>query len=253
MTTLDGKSALVTGGGSGIGRAIALALAREGAGVLVTDMNESAGLETCELIRGAGGSAHFAILNVAVRAEHEVAVQTALGLFGPLNIACNNAGISTGRSGTYHPMANISQDDWNDIVGVNLNGVFYGMQSQIAAMRKSGGGSIINMASIMGQVAGPGLAAYVATKHAVVGLTKAAAVDHASEGIRVNAVGPGYIETPILQSKSAAAKDQLSAMHPLGRLGKPEEVAELVAWLSSERSSFVTGAYYPVDGGFLAK
>lgn len=250
---LKDKVALVTGGGSGIGRAVALALAREGAQVLVTDMNAAAGNDTVERINTSGGTALFNSLNVAKVHEHVCAVDMAVKHFGALHIACNNAGISTGRSGAYRPLAEVECDDWSDILDVNLSGVFYGMRAQISAMLRFGGGAIVNVASVMGQVAGLGLSPYVASKHGVIGLTKAAAIDYAQQGIRVNSVGPGYIDTPMLAQKDKQVLERLAALHPMGRLGKTEEIAEIIIWLCSERASFVTGAYYPVDGGFLSQ
>lgn len=250
---LQDKVALITGGASGIGRAIAIVMAREGATILVADMNESEGHKTVELIKNARAKAAFVHLSITEPEQHFYAVEQAQKLFGKLDIACNNAGISVGRSKSYRPIGDSSVEDWLDIMDVNLNGVYYGLRAQIPALMKNGGGAIVNTASIMGQVAGKRLGAYVASKHGVVGLTKCAALDYAHEGIRVNTIGPGYIDTPMLRFKDDAQRDELSTKHPLGRLGKPHEVAELVAWLSSDRASFVTGAYYPVDGGYLAQ
>jgi len=250
---LQDKVALITGGASGIGRAISLAMAREGATVLVADKNEIDGREIVRLIQEGQHNAVFVPLDTTDLAQHHQAVQQAQQLFGRLDIACNNAGISVGRSGAYLPMAESSVEDWHDIMGVNLTGVFYGLKAQIPALIQNGGGAIVNTASIMGQVAGQGLAAYVASKHGVVGLTKCAALDYAKQGIRVNAVGPGYVDTPMLRFKSTQERGELAAKHPMRRLGKPEEIAELALWLVSDRASFVTGAYYPVDGGYLAQ
>lgn len=250
---LKDKVALITGGASGIGRAIALAMARDGAKVVVADRTEADGRETVQLIRDNGRDAAFVQLDVRDPAQHLDAVEQARSLFGRLDIACNNAGISVGRSGSYRPAAESSVEDWLDIMDVNLNGVFYGLRAQLPAMVENGGGSIVNTASIMGQVAAERLAAYVASKHGVVGLTKCAALDYAKHGIRINAIAPGYVDTPMLRFKNDAEREALAAKHPLGRLGKPEEIAELVVWLASERASFITGAYYPIDGGYLAQ
>lgn len=250
---LKGKSALVTGGGSGIGRAIALAYAREGANVLVADINAEGGQGTVESIRSAGGNGVFQFLDVTRAEDHQNAIALAEKTFGGLHVACNNAGISIGPSGVYQPLVDVDLADWLRILEVNLTGVFHGMRAQIPALLKAGGGAVVNVASIMSQVARSGLSPYVASKHGVVGLTRATAIEYASQGIRVNAVGPGYIDTPILERRDAATREVLKGLHPIGRLGRPEEVAEAVLWLSSPRASFVTGAYYPVDGGFLAQ
>ncbi len=250
---LKDKVALVTGGASGIGRSIALVMAREGANVLVADMNDTAGSETVALIQAAGAQAEFFHLDTTDPERHVEAVRQAQTRFGKLDVACNNAGISVGRSKSYPLVGESSVADWLDIMNVNLNGVFYGLRAQIPALMRNGGGSIVNTASIMGQVAAKRLGAYVASKHGVVGLTKCAALEYANEGIRVNAVAPGYVDTPILKFKSDAERAELAAKHPVNRLGQPGEIAELVAWLSSDRASFVTGAYYAADGGYLAQ
>jgi NAD(P)-dependent dehydrogenase (short-subunit alcohol dehydrogenase family) len=250
---LQDKTALVTGGGSGIGRAIALAYARNGANVMVADFNAESGESTAELIRSAGGNGVFQHIDVAVPEDHLAAVAVAQQTFGALHIACNNAGISVGPTGSYRPLADVDLADWTRILDVNLSGLFYGLRAQIPALLAAGGGAIVNVGSIMSQVARPGLSPYVASKHGVLGLTRAAAVDYAGHHIRVNAVGPGYVETPILSRRDAATRDGLKALHPIGRFGQPEEIAELVLWLSSSHASFVTGAYYPIDGGFLAQ
>lgn len=250
---LQDKVALITGGASGIGRAISLAMAREGATVLIADKSEIDGQETVRLVQESRQQAAFIPLDTTNLEQHYQVVEQAQELFGRLDIACNNAGISVGRSGSYLPVAESSIEDWHDILGVNLTGVFYGLKAQIPALIQSGGGAIVNTASIMGQVASAGLAAYVASKHGVVGLTKCAALDYAERGVRVNAVGPGYVDTPMLRFKSAQEREALAAKHPLKRLAQPEEIAELAVWLASDKASFVTGAYYPVDGGYLAQ
>src|SRR5690606_1024970 len=230
-------------------RAIALACAREGARVVVSDVAVDTGQETVKLIGEAGGEAHFVEADVSKPQAHEALVRATLDRFGALHAACNNAGIS----GDIAPLAEYPLDNWDLTVGINLSGVFYGLRAQIPAMVDGGGGAIVNMASILGQVGSAGSAAYVAAKHGVVGLTRAAALDYAAQGLRVNAVGPGYIDTPLLENLPPEARDALIGLHPIGRLGRAEEVAELVVWLSSDRASFVTGAYYPVDGGYLAQ
>ncbi|MEZ4684432.1 MAG: SDR family oxidoreductase, partial [Caldilineaceae bacterium] len=171
--------------------------------------------------------------------------------YGRLDYACNNAGIG----GEQNQTADLSIKGWQHTLAINLSGVFYSMKYQIPAMLMSDGGAIVNMASILGQVGFAGAAGYVAAKHGVVGLTQAAALEYAPQGIRINAVGPGFIHTPMIHEleENLELKSALVALHPIGRLGQPEEVAELVIWLSSEKASFVTGAYYPVDGGYLAR
>lgn len=248
---LKDKVALITGGSSGIGRAVALAWAREGAKVVVSDLDRGGGEETVEQVRTAGGEAIFIAADVGKPEECEALVRGAVEKFGRLDIACNNAGIG----GPQAPTADYPLDGWAQVIGINLSGVFYGMKYQLPAMLKNGGGAIINMASILGAVGFAGAPAYAAAKHGVVGLTQTAALEYSAQGVRINAVGPGFIHTPMISAleDNKAVNDMLVAAHPIGRLGRAEEVAELVLWLSSEKASFVTGAYYPVDGGYIAR
>ncbi len=249
MAALGGKVAAVTGAGSGIGREVALAYAREGAAVLVSDVDEAGGRETVAAIAAAKGRASFFRADVSRAAECAALADEAVRAFGRLDVACNNAGIG----GAIAPVAEQPIEAWDRIVAVNLSSVFYCMRAQIPRMLERGGGAIVNMASILGAVGFAGSAGYVAAKHGVVGLTRTAALEYSAQGVRVNVVGPGFIETPLLAGMDAAARAGLVALHPIGRLGRPQEVAELVVWLSSPASSFVTGAYVPIDGGYLAR
>jgi NAD(P)-dependent dehydrogenase (short-subunit alcohol dehydrogenase family) len=247
---LEGRTALVTGGASGIGRASALAYAREGARVMVTDVNEAAGLRVAAEIREAGGDARFAVADVSREDAVEGMVRATIEAFGSLDCALNNAGM-TGPMG---PLPSLSLEDFERVMRLNLTGVFLCMKHEIPAM--TAGGAIVNMASGSGMIPTPGLAPYCASKHGVLGLSRTAAVENARTGIRINAICPGSIDTPMLQSAMAIdsqVKKMILAGQPGGRLGTPEEVAEAVVWLCSERASFVTGHSMLVDGGALAR
>lgn len=248
---LKGKIALVTGAASGIGRAIAQAYAREGATMVVSDLAEADGQETAASICHAGGQAEFVRSDVSKPDDARMLVERAVQSHGRLDVACNNAGIA----GEFALTGEYPDDAWRRVIDVNLSGVFYGMKHQIARMVEQRSGVIVNISSILGQVGLARSPAYAAAKHGVVGLTQTAALEYSAKGVRVNAVGPGFIHTPMISpvERDEASRQSLIRMHPIGRLGEPEEVAELVLWLSSEKASFVTGAYYAVDGGFLAR
>ena len=248
---LKEKVMLVTGAASGIGRAIAVTAAREGAAIVVSDLDEAGGAETLARVREVGGDGTLVVADVARAGDARRLVDRTVSKYGRLDIACNNAGVG----GELAPTAEYPDDAWQHVLDVNLSGVFHGMKQQIAQMLRNGGGAIVNVASILGQVGFANACAYTAAKHGVVGLTRTAALEYAEQGIRVNAVGPAFIHTPMIARLESddAARAQLEALHPIGRLGMPHEVAELVACLASDRALFITGSYYPVDGGYLAR
>jgi NAD(P)-dependent dehydrogenase (short-subunit alcohol dehydrogenase family) len=246
---LKNKVAIITGAASGIGESTALLFAKEGAKLILTDVNTEKGEKLVEAIKKDGGEAVFLKADVSRPEASEETVNLALEKYGQLDIAVNNAGIG----GATVPVGEYEADEWNKVLGINLSGVFYGMRYQIPAMLKAGGGSIINVASILGSVGFAYSAAYVAAKHGVLGLTKTAALEYSANGIRINSVGPAFIKTPLLENLDDDLLESLVSKHAIGRLGEPEEVAQLHLWLASERSSFATGAYYPIDGGYLAQ
>lgn len=247
MSILKDKVAIVSGAGSGIGRAIAVTYAKEGAKVIVADIHESHADETVKIIQENGGDAFTVKADSSIAAENKKLVEIAVEKYGRLDLACNNAGIGgpTKPTGEYEP------EEWDKVIALNLNGVFYACRYQLEQMEKNGGGSIINIASMHGQVAAPNSPAYTASKHAVVGLTKNIAAEYAAKNIRCNAIGPGYIETPLLSANlDQKSKDAIAAKSPINRLGTSQEIADLVAFISSDKSSFTTGSYIIADGGY---
>ena len=248
----NGNVALVTGGSSGIGRAAALAFAREGARVVVASRRVDQSQETVRLIEAAGGEAFFVQADMKKPAEIAALVARAVERFGRLDYAFNNAGI---EGDPFVPVAELSQATWDDVIAVNLTGVFLCMKHEIPHLLKTGG-AIVNMASVAGLIGGRVGGAYFASKHGVVGLTRAAAIEYAAQGIRINAVAPAVIRTDMTERAffhDEALGAQVTAMHPMGRVGQPEEVAEAVIWLCSRRASFTTGHVLPIDGGRLVR
>jgi len=254
---LDGKVALITGGASGIGRATALAFAREGAKLIIADMQEDGGHQTVHMITEQGGAATFVQVDVTQAQEVEALISKTVETYGRLDCAYNNAGISgTGIAGTHRALtADYPDKRWHQVIAINLTGVWLCMKYEIVQMLQQGGGAIVNTASVAGLVGLTGNAAYVASKHGVVGLTKTAALEYAQEGVSVNCVCPGYIATPMtaqgMQDPERMAR--MIASEPVGRMGQPEEVAEAVVWLCSDAASFVTGHTMTVDGGYVAQ
>jgi len=246
---MKNKTVIITGAASGIGKATAELFAKQGANVVVSDIQEAEGKAATNSIISAGGSASFFQADVSKPEDMEELVAFAVKTYGKLDIAVNNAGIG----GELNPIAEMSIEGWQKVISINLNSLFYGMKYQIQAMLKNGGGSIVNISSILGAVGFAGSSGYSAAKHGVIGLTQTGALEYAAQNIRINAVGPGFIDTPLLDALDDEMKKQIIALHPIGRLGRSEEIAELILFLSSDKASFVNGSYHAIDGGYLAR
>lgn len=252
---LEDKVALVTGGGSGIGRSSALAMSAEGAKVVVADISAEGAEQTVGIIEEAGGEAISVMCDVTDPSQVEAMVGQAVETYGRLDCALNNAG----TEGVLAPVTDYPQEVWDRVISLNLTAVWLCMKHELAQMQRQGGGAVVNTASILGLVGFPTTPAYTASKHGVIGLTKVAALENAEQGIRVNAVCPGWIETPMVMERGVRAGanpevyQQLEDAHPVKRLGKPEEIAEAMVWLCSDAASFVTGQAMVVDGGYLAQ
>ncbi len=246
---LENKVALVTGGSSGIGEAICRLYVKHGAKVTIADVQDEKGHKLAEELNQNGQVAHYVHCDVSDADSCKNMVDETVSTFGKLDIACNNAGVGDGETLT----GDKDIEQWNRVIAINLNGVFYGMRYQIPEILKQNGGAIVNMGSILSSVGFKTASAYVAAKHGLLGLTRNAALEYASSNIRINAIGPAFIKTPLLDALDEEMKQSLIQLHPVGRMGEPEEVAELTLWLSSEKASFCHGNYYAVDGGYLTQ
>jgi NAD(P)-dependent dehydrogenase (short-subunit alcohol dehydrogenase family) len=251
MGALDGRVALVTGAGAGIGRASALVFAREGARVVVVDIDDEAGDETVDLVERGGGEATFVHADVSYADQVERMVQHAVSTFGGLDCALNNAGMGSGGQ----PIADYPLSEWDRAIGVMLTGVFLGMKYEIPAMLARGGGAIVNTSSVAGLTGYPGQSGYIAAKHGVIGLTRTVALEYATQGIRVNAICPGTARTPMVAmalDHSPEIAEHLVGLLPIGRVAEPSEIAEAAVWLCTDAASFVLGTALSVDGGYTA-
>lgn len=252
MTMFAKKVAIITGGSSGIGRATAIAFAKEGAKVVVASRRIQESQETVELIRNVGGEAFFVKTDVSQEADVKTMVEKTIETYGRLDYGFNNAGIDQIPT----PLPEQTEETFDQLININLKGVWLAMKYEIPQMLKTGGGAIVNTASIGGLIGFPGIPIYIASKHAVLGLTKAAAIEYAKSGIRINAISPGTVITDLFErslGKDPQMKEQIMAMHPIGRAGTPEEIASAVLWLCSEGAGFTIGQSLTVDGGFTVQ
>jgi NAD(P)-dependent dehydrogenase (short-subunit alcohol dehydrogenase family) len=248
----DGRVAIVTGAGSGIGRACAIAFANEGARVVAADVDTAGNEQTVAMIKGNGGEAIAVHCDVSISDDVQAMVRQTIATYGRLDYACNNAGVG----GVSKPSGEYPEDEWRRVIAINLTGVWLCMRYQIPEILKNGG-SIVNISSILGHVGFANAPAYVAAKHGVVGLTKSAAIEYGTQGIRINAVCPAFIYTPLLEqagiTEGSDMYNHIAGLHPMKRMGRPEEVAGMVTWLCSDQASFVTGVPMLVDGGYVAQ
>ena len=250
MSQFDNKIAVVTGGASGIGEAICKELASDGAKVVVADRDQTGIDRVVADIKSVGGTAAGFVIDVSNADQNAAMVAFVEKTYGALHLAVNNAGIG----GPSAPTGEYPLDGWKTVIDVNLSGVFYGLRAEIPALLRAGGGAVVNMASILGSVGFANAVAYTSAKHALLGMTKVAAMEYAAKGIRINAVGPGFIDTPLLaKNLDADTLKYIAGLHPIQRLGRAEEVSALTCFLLSDRASFVTGSYHLVDGGYVSQ